>query len=369
VRQVSVTIEYLIYLYIFICICLMGFNTWFLVVRKRRNRVLDRRSQKLFREIRSQMNTDSVSKKHLEHLEKNMKKYRFLMAFDRAVEMLKQEEPEAAAKYLDEVMPVFRKLALHFRKCPDMEQAYFAFIIAKYCQGRGREMEELIKVLVGLICSRSPYVRENTLRALYSLGDPYSVIYAMTLLNENKVFHHQKLLVDGMNRFQGRHDLLAKGLWERFERFSPEFQVVIVDYLRYQKEDFCAEMADLLTKAKVDKEVRLAVLRYFRNRPYEPIRKVLYGFVTSVTIENWEEGALAASALGAFTDDETIRILCGALTSKYWYLRFNSIEALQRIGIDEKLEAQILNGEDRFARELTQYKQAVLRMKKETEGR
>ena len=110
-RQVSVTIEYLIYLYIFICICLMGFNTWFLVVRKRRNRVLDRRSQKLFREIRSQMNTDSVSKKHLEHLEKNMKKYRFLMAFDRAVEMLKQEEPEAAAKYLDEVMPVFQEMS------------------------------------------------------------------------------------------------------------------------------------------------------------------------------------------------------------------------------------------------------------------
>ncbi len=367
-RQITAQIEYLIYLYIFVCVCLMVFNTGFLLVRKSRKRTLEQRSEQLKKELRKQFGKE-MSESYLNRLIKRLKKHRWLMAFDRAVSELNEESPEEMAVCLEQMKRIFHALAKHYRKAPDMEQAYYAFIVAKYCRGWGRRAEDMMQIMVGLTCSKSPYVRENALRALYSLGDPYAVIYSMILLNENHIFHHQKLLVDGMNSFTGSHELLVRGLWERFDRFAPELQVVIVDYMRYQAMDYRSGIAELLLNPKTDREVRLATLRYFRNRPYEPIRTTLYRYVQNVTIESWEEGALAATALGAFSDRETIRVLRNALTSQYWYLRFNSIEALQRIGIDEELEAEIVGGDDRYARELTQYKQAVHRMRLDTEGR
>ena len=75
--------------------------------------------------------------------------------------------------------------------------------------------------------------------------------------------------------------------------------------------------------------------------------------------EEWEVAAVSARLLGGYTKtDELFHTLINSLTSRHWYVRMNSAEALCRIGIDVTEVEDINNGTDEYAKNAINYAMA-----------
>ena len=105
-----------------------------------------------------------------------------------------------------------------------------------------------------------------------------------------------------------------------------------------------------------DLELQIACLRYLgkypENRFFSILRKLAKEGETTTP---WEITAVCASELASYPCDETISLLIQMLYSKNWYVRNNAASSLKKLRPTLKELQEILDGNDRFAKEILQY--------------
>lgn len=248
-----------------------------------------------------------------------------------------------------------------------MQLAYFAYVIAKYRILAGKATPLIVDIMMKLLEEPSLYCRENALQAIYSTGDYKYVLSAIKCVDESGRFHHEKLLTDGLLTFTGDHQQLAQVLWEHFETFSNSMQVVIIDYIRFSGTILNDEILYLLVDGKRDDELRFACIRYFWKHTDERAYPILLAFLEHPGNQRWEYASIAATALSSYPKERTILALKRAMNNSNWYIRFNASKTLESFHLTYQELGDVMDGRDRYAREILQYQMDVQRAKEEQE--
>lgn len=355
------TVQTLIYAYFAICVSMIVFNCVCVIVFRRRDKRLTHRSGDLEQRLREQLQRlgegGDVEEAHMDYLYKKLTHVGDLLAFDAALDLLRKETEDGAVirQYTARIHQVFVYLAASLKK-DDIRRAHFAYLVAKYRIIEDRPVDYIMDVMLSMASSSNIYCRENALMAIYSSGDTGSVLKALRSINDHGIFHHSKLLTDGLLTFRGSHDTLIRRLLDQLPSFSVPMQVSLLNYIRFCSGGYRKEMLALLQDEKTDHEVRFCCIRYLGRYPYGEAYPLLLHFMHTSPQRRWEYAAVTSSALASYPTEASKAALKTALCDTNWYIRYNASDSLLKLNVPYEELTDILDGHDRFAREILQYR-------------
>lgn len=352
-------IEVMLYVYLFVCVAMIGFN----IVTAFCLRAADRKTKHISRHFRARVSMQlealrrgyRVERSHKQYLSRKLRRIGNMIAFDRMLEEEYIDHPEYIRAYLSELDSVLVSLTADYCRRNRMEAAYFPYIIKKYRLIAYRPFPSIVGTLLSMLNEPSIYCRENAMQALYTTGDADCVVRAIRILDRSPYFFHKKLLCDGMLNFSGSVRELGEKLREAFWDFSVEMRVTVLDYFRLSSDRYGEFALSLLRDEKNDDEIRYACIRILGKYPLNEASDLLRRLAASEAEQKWEYAAIASSALAAYPGPETVEVLKTNLYSPNWYIRLNSAKSLQRLGIPYARLADIIDGKDRYAAEILRY--------------
>lgn len=358
-------VETLIYAYTAICISMIIFNICCVFVFRYSDKRLYVRGDALRKRIEIQLTRledwKDVEESHKNYLARKLTRVGNLMAFDElialdmTIEELNSGRRGITEKYLRSLHGVFTLLALEYKNSDKLRLAYFAYLIGKYSIIKDLPIDKITDVMLSILDEKSLYCRENAMYALYQSGSVESVTEALLIIDRNHPFYHTKLLSDGLLTFTGDSAALAKRLWEVLPRFSQPIQIAVMDYLRFSTGDYCGQMLELLADGSIDDELRFSCIRYFGKYRYDAAYPLLLSFADPDSSLRWEYTAIAASALSCYPSERSIGVLKSCLSNENWYVRFNAAQSLESFGLGYIDLINVIDGSDRYAREILQY--------------
>ncbi|EJW93539.1 hypothetical protein EVA_18353, partial [gut metagenome] len=81
----------------------------------------------------------------------------------------------------------------------------------------------------------------------------------------------------------------------------------------------------------------------------------------------WEYAAISATALSNYPGEQTIKALKGAMNNPSWYIRLNAAKSLESFHLTYQDLIDVMDGKDRYAREILQYQMDLEQAKEEQE--
>lgn len=353
-------IEVMIYVYMAVCTAMILFNCAVVMVNGRQRRQLERPNPRLCRRIARQFSRlregKTVEQAHLWWLERRLRRLGNLRVFDMNVESLQKSSTAETAMYLDALHSVFLALSARYCGRDALKATYFAYVVRKYHLVHAKGSDGLLNRMLGLLSSPSVYARENALHVIYDLGDPERAVQALRILDEGHTFHHPKLIHDGLLAFAENREALLSALWRDFDRFSYEMQTTLVNYMRLSGGGCDEQIFALMTRPGQNDEVYFACMRYFGRFCYVHAYPILLEALRGGKDKRWELAAVAAAVLRSYPGERTVELLKEALHSSAWYVRVNAAESLEALGVSYADLASVFEGEDRYAREILQYR-------------
>lgn len=264
-----------------------------------------------------------------------------------------------------------KEIAEYFRKCARIDTEHITatdkfisgqfasysaspYVFAIFHMTKFQAKEIVFPFLFDLLGNKSLYCRENALRALYSSEDIHAVMQALTFLDANEqLLPHEKILADGLLSFDKKEELIPL-LWEKMSEFHPRMQVSLLDYIRYASSNWKDEMLSMLETSQ-DMEIQIACVRYFGRYQDERSVPFLLHHAEEEKEGFWELQNACISALAVYPGPQTLEILKKETSSKNWYVRRNAAKSLAVLNTDRDALADILQGNDRYAKEMLEY--------------
>lgn len=352
-------VQLLIYMYMAICASLLFFNIGYIWADHSRNRQLRYPKQYvafLLPLIQSSGPDKELTKEQHRAFRRKLSTVNGLEKFHRAADILMREMPMETADFLKKCYGDFQYLAAIYSQKEDMEKAYFARILEIYGIGANGQYDSIKKEMIKMTASSSVYARENALRALYRMGNIEAVRHALELMSRMHITHYGKLLTDGLLRFQGNQQELAKALWKNKGKLGNDYLLAVMKFIRMSQSGYEEDFLQILKDKTQDREIRLEAIRYFRKYVYLPAYEELAEMVKKQKQMEWEYVAIAVLSLGNYRNRETINLLKLSLTSSNWYVRYNAAEVLiGTFGICRPELSDVYNGQDEYAKEILAY--------------
>lgn len=346
------------------------FNIITALVLKRRDKktvkVSERFGDRVERELESIRCGTPCSDSHKKYLHRKLRRVGNMIAFDRMLEKAYVTDAPSVKAYLSQLDGVFIALCAHYSERDRIEAAYFPYIIKKYRIIANRVFPSITETLLGLLSQPNIYCRENAMQALYTTGDSDIVVKALKLIDKNEMFYHGKLITDGLLSFYGSASELADRIISSFDSFSVEMKVNLLNYMRFSSPNYRKFFYSLLIDEKQNDEIRYCAVRYLGKYPLDEAYEKLCLLAGDGNEDHWEYAAIASSALASYPGEETVSLLKNNLHSRSWYIRANSAESLEKLGIGYKELADVLDGDDRFAAEILRYR---LEMRERSENK
>jgi hypothetical protein len=344
-------------MYALLCIALIGFDClWFLISYFKNKRIKKLEAEfckKLEDQLKKIATVNEIEKSHVKHLIRKLRSVDNLKAFHLALE--KSKENNGIDPYLPQLGKIFLLLAAKYEKQQSINKAYFAYVMSQYPITSVDTAKSISEILITYLYDKSVYCRENALQALYQFGDEENIIRAVKILDNRRVYYNSKLLTDGLYSFKGNHEKLSIKLIENFSVFHEPMQVAIINYLKLINLDLSEMLFGLLIDKNLNYEIKFSLIRYYGKHYFAPAKKVLIDFLLQKNSEEWESAALSARALSRYEDRHVIDVLKSSLSSRNWYVRLNAASSLCEMNVSEEEFWDIINGNDRFAREILQY--------------
>lgn len=367
--------EILLYAYGIICLSMIAFNLIYGLTIRGRDTRMERRSARLQSAVEQQLCRLSkghpVEISHIRWLGRKLIHIRYLMAFDQTLDRLYQEDgPQPVRQYLMQIRGVILRLAVVYRGRESLQAAYFAYFLRRHKIAKYMPMEMIQNILVDYMKKDSLYCRVNALKALCAFGSWEHILQAVEIQDQGVGFLHEKILTECLLTYTGDVSRLIQSFWEHLDEFSPRTKLGLLNYIRFQKGDYCSEMFEIMVDPKEDRELHFAAIRYFGRHQYPPAREKLLEFLEEDDAQNWEYAAISATALGSYEGEDVIDALAKALHSRNWYVRYNAAASLEAHHLSHGDLLKLVGRQDRYAREMILYRMELSRMeqtwKKET---
>jgi len=347
-------VEILIYVYLAVCVAMIGFNIACIFLFRHNDKEIEEKRYYFIGMVREQLDLEEPTEEHRKYLFKQLSHIKGLMAFDKSLEILSQQEPERVQAYLHKLDDLFITLMQKYHRRNEIQAAYFPYLISRYHLFHGEDYPQIHAALAELLHNQSVYSRENALNAIYSIGISKNILEALLIIDSNGYYHHKKLITDGLMTFSGDKEELDRVLWEHLPRFSLNMQLSILDYIRFTSENFKEEMYSLFSD-KYDSEIHYCAIRYFGRYYYEPAYEKLMYFAENENSLHWEYTAITCSSLATYPGERTVEMLKKKLSSRNWYVRYNAAQALDMLGMEYADLIDVVQGEDRYASEIMRY--------------
>ncbi len=351
-------IEILIYCYGAVCLSMIIFNFLCIFAFKGRENKALKTSRNFKKRIEKQLsliqNGETLSENEYQYLIKKLDSVGNLLAFENSLDESLIEEPQATEMYIKELHRVFLYLSSVYLKKEEMQSAYFLKFINKYKVSALKKYDALTGVIMEYFKKSSVYCALNAMDSMYISGDSENVLRGLKILNLKDTYFHSKLIVKGLCSFEGDKSKLESALIEEFGTFSIPFRVAIMDY--FSTVGGCDEFIFAFLKDEsANNEIRYSAIRYFGKHYYEPAYEYLCAFASEKDIAVWVYTSLSVSALANYKNGRTIEILKSALSSANWYVRYNAAVSLEKLGVVYNDLADVINGNDRYAKEIITY--------------
>lgn len=361
------SIQLLILVYAYVCTCVVLFDLLFSGYTAHNSRREPVRKQRLWEEISLQLEGQrSADKAFL----KRLSNVQYLIVLSR----LAEENPAEMKLWAERNLPFLLKLCRVYNKKPNAQKAFFSYMLSRLDLNRDEikvpaadALRGLEEMLADMMLETSVHVRENALKALLCFGSPDTVCNAVLCINQTPEYQNEKLLSDHLLAYRGDQGRLAALLWESFTQLTAVLQVSFVNYLRrlpqgaVEHAPYCAPLCAVLRDDGADKELRLALLRYFRGRAYLPAEEEMLRMVENAEEAHWEYAAVAASCLTDCLKERAKAALLKAMKSPNWYLRLNAVENL--LQMDVALDPAEIQRDDRYAGDMLYYRMQLHEMK------
>lgn len=352
------TVNSVIYFYIFICIALLVFNLSYIFRSTAKTRAKRRRAkwwgEIMLEEFARPPQPPGGNAEHRKHLGRKLRKVEELMAFSEVLERWKPGREKELHGYFLTYRRVFRDLAVRYGKKSAMERAFFAYVIAVYHPPLGEEHDILVEILLTYLDGSTVFCRENVLQALYQLGSAPAVEHAFQIFNDQGWYHHPRLLSDGLAKFTGDKAALVRRLWRHKHQWEEFLLVATLQFAAAASPEFAQELAPSLEDSTLTLEVRFALVRYFQRHPCPDAQGALLRFLRGSGGEG-ELAIAAASALAAYHNETVHTALLDALYSRDWYIRHNAAQSLKSQGLTEADVVRLGERRDRYALEMLAY--------------
>lgn len=398
--------------YMGVSLLMVAFDLVFLLWEKVRNKRFAKRAERMALALGNEVarNLDFPTEEHRKMLERRLLRLPGMESFDVTMGRMRQTAPAESDRYLRGIASVFDRLAPRYAERRDLDRAYFADMVRKWYRSDELSAPMHAMLLAGAE-GGSFYVRQNALEALAQVGSACDLAAAVGSVDQSAAPHHRRLVTETLLSFHGNAEELADQLIARMERFSPEAQTAVVNYLRMSKaarwghaiplagihasarhlavplsedaagadapEEPAAEthlaagggaapgasvdryalLAAILSDPSANREVRLACVRFFGANRYDGAYDELCAMASCTAPERWEYAAVAASALAAYPEARTVDILATCLSSSAYHVRFNAAKSLHELGLSLEDDLRhIAEGPDRYAREMLRYR-------------
>lgn len=351
-----IRVDYLIYIYITLCMCMLGFNFYYLG-KSRLSFVSHSRELAWWEHMLCQAMDRGEYGTGIPKIRRRLKRAGQFVLFHEAVQNLMKDSKrkKGMLMWFQENRPLFIGLGNLYKKRSMMEKSFYAYVVSEYKLCGRSEEDAFVSQMLVFITLPSIYCRENALYALYACGEAKLVAKAYILMNRYNILHSRKLITDGLLSFTGDRDALTEEIWENWQEFSPYYQVAFIDFFRMITRRFGRRFLPIL-ESDAEREVKFAVLRYYRRHYYSDAEPILRGYVDNWKLDDWEFAAISALALENYPCEETIITLVHGINSRNWYIRDNASDSLLKIAGEERVLEILGCMEDFYGREMLSYK-------------
>lgn len=339
--------------YIIICIMLLLFNLFFILIKntviQRLNPLKNNSKEKLALEFEHYTPQKGLSPRAVSFLKNKLDTTNNLLILE--AEMEKQRTYREQLK--TEIKPYVFKQMDHYQNKRNNEQAYYAYILSQFNHNPD-DFKEYYTKLLSFLNSSSFYVFSNTMKAIYTLKDSYLLAAAVKKVDERPDLYHSKLLTDGLLTFNGDLALFKKLIVKKIYRYQPSTQVSLLNYFRLQKLDVDEFCLDILIERKVDTEVLYATMRYFAGNSNLEAKKIFIDVLKNEK-SSWIEQLLAIQGLKNHNSKEVRDTIKMKVTSANWEVRTNAIDYLYQNTMELEEIREILSDDDKFTIETLYY--------------
>lgn len=359
-------VEWLVGFYMLVCLSMIVFNVVFVVHARLDVRRVERRGRRLSRELKSLVEEGHAPSLDLprRRLDRVLGRLSGLEALDRMLSGVATRDPELYGQFLALITPALERLARRYEEGSPLRRAYFSYIVSRWYMKRPADVR-VTRALLGIARTESLFARQGAFSALAHVGSVRDLVEAASALEVSGVFHHPRLVTETLLAFPGDREELAGELARRFEEFRPAMQAAIIDFGRLASLDHLTAQASadsrvwlkgILESPATHPEVRIACVRYFGRYPWEGVADSLRKLAERDEADSWECAAVAALALGRYPGPETVAVLRRCLSSNIWYVRHNAAQSLCDLGLELDDLRDVLEGDDRFARDAIVYR-------------
>ena len=227
----------------------------------------------------------------------------------------------------------------------NIQKIYFAYSLSKLSLPKGCE-----KFIFDILAGNSLYGIEDALKALYSTKDVNLIEHAFRVVSHNNIIYSSKLITDGMLDYKGDKEELAKVLFGNLKTYNLECQIAIIEYARRIGYDVGDELLEMLKSDKLDKELELAIIRYFTKVKNEKAYKLFLDRIIHRYYNQFEYEVVMIQALANYKTKEVIDVLTIKLSDVNYYIRLNSCMTLDKLTDISKLKVT-----DKYALDIIEY--------------
>jgi len=361
--RLSIRIDIVIYFYLLACFIFMLFNYVYIIHAKRKKSDKKHKMKQWMNEIQDQFNWISelgaLQPQHVRRLLRKLAKPETLIDYSNALDILKRKYPEAVTGYIGAGYDLYQKLAKKYKTKDRMERTYYASFISRFLPGASIQNDKntlLLDTLTSYLGDSDVYCRENTLRALYALGNLQAVENALQMINDRGWFHHCELISDGLASFTGDKEALAAVLWDKYKKWDDYLMLAVVQFIMTFSPNYRKAFLPVLQDSSANLEIRLAIIRYYKRYIYKPVQHILIQYLNDDGIIDENLMIAAAFVLGSYPGNSTVEALIHSLSSSNWHIRNNAASALIAMETPETVLRGILQGDDKYASDMLLYK-------------
>ncbi len=291
---------------------------------------------------------------HKKRLEKRLTNTQQLISYAHALDILRGKGIDTK-DYLMKNYVSIQSLSYKYKKKEVYDRAFFGFFISNNAPCDGSDYNSLMEVLLSYLGDSTIYCRENVLKALYAMGNSQAIENAFQIMNDSKCFHHHKLLSDGLITFTGDREQLAETMWSHVNEWDENIVISLIKFISVVSDKFNERLFFMLNSQNIGIEVHIAIIRYYRNHIYQPMKPILLGYLMNESNIDENIKIVATSILDKYPGEDTIVALKYALKSPSWYVRYNAAHSLMNLKVDINKLQDIMEGDDRYAKEMIMY--------------
>jgi len=349
----------IIYIYFFLIAIIIIYQIGRSIKINASKRTLDKRKrlyqQKIEQELKYLKKSAMARKAHLDDLEKNLIHIFDLVIFESVLSDLKQKNSKTVTEYCISISSAFQYLSICYRKKSSLHKAYFAHVLSLFPELIQDDDEAISYAMMHFVMDPSIYCRENAMLFFYRKSNEKLVVNSLKKMSIRKLYYSPKLLADDLMNFTGDHKELSTLLLANFEKFNANYQLGIMNYFRFSNEETKEEIYKKYTTKKHNKEVTLAMIRYFASHKYEAFLKELLKIVQDKSRAHYEYRLVAAFALSSYDKKESREALIECLSDVNFYVRKNAAISLSRMNLTKDECKKIAHIEDPYAKDMLNY--------------